>query len=228
MTFNPPLIFETYPNPLPNLYLGQQLIVVGRYDENDSVNALFEGEAFGQPQSYTYGINLADSLIASNHFLIKLWAKMKIDHLYIEYFNFSPNSPEAEEIKDEIIDISICYNVLSPFTSFSGGGVTGIEFDEESFENEDQLITYNYPNPFGDITEIHLNVKDLYFGIAIIKIYDMFGRLIHVIELDVAGPGNYSTPWKGINGSGITMPPGHYFYTISYGSNLEKGRMVKH
>ncbi|MCD4730373.1 MAG: VWA domain-containing protein [Bacteroidales bacterium] len=230
MTFNPPLIFETYPNPLPNLYLGQQLIVTGRYDESDSVTALFEGEAFGQPQSYTYAINLADSLVEDYSFLIKIWAKMKIENLYIEYFNFDPNSTQAEEIKEEIIEISICYNVLSPFTSFvggGGGGFTSIEFDEELFDAEDQLITYNYPNPFGDITEIHLKVKEYYYGIATIKIYDMFGRLIHILEMNIAGPGDYSATWKGTNRSGIILPPGHYFYIISYGNYLEKNRMVK-
>ena len=227
MTFDPPLIFETYPDPLPNLYLGQQLIVTGRYDESDSVTALFEGDAFGQPQSYTYGINLADTLLDDYSFLIKIWAKMKIEDLYVEYFNYDPNSTQAEEIKETIIDISICYNVLSPFTSFTGGTVSSIEFDEELFDSEEVQITFNFPNPFSDITEIHLKVKTRYFGIAKINIYDMFGRLVHILEMNIAGPGEYKTTWYGNNSSGITMPPGHYFYTISYGAIVEKYRMVK-
>lgn len=227
MTFDPPLIFETYPDPLPNLYLGQQLIVTGRYDESDSVTAFFEGDAFGQPQSYMYGINLADTLIEDYSFLIKIWAKMKIEDLYVEYFNYDPNSTQAEEIKETIIDISICYNVLSPFTSFTGGSLTTIEFDEGFFGSEETRNTYNYPNPFSDITEIHLRVKTHYYGIAQINIYDMFGRLIHILEMNIAGPGDYKATWYGNNRSGILMPPGHYFYTISYEGIFEKSRMVK-
>ncbi|MEZ5197562.1 MAG: VWA domain-containing protein [Bacteroidales bacterium] len=230
MTFDPPLIFETYPNPLPNLYMGQQLIVTGRFDEAEPVTAFFEGEAFGQSQTYSYGLNLADTLVESNYFLTKIWAKMRIEHLYVEYFNYPPNSAEAEEIKEEIVSISICYNVLSPFTSFTGGGggMTSIEFDELSFEQENQLNTYNYPEPFTNVTEIHLKVHSIYYGIATINIYDLFGRLIHVIEMHIAGPGNYSENWNGTNRSGNTMPAGHYFYTISYNGLLEKGRMVKY
>ncbi len=228
MTFDPPLVFETFPNPIPNLYLGQQLIVVGRYAESDSITALFEGEALGQPQSYTYGLNLADSLIEDYSFLVKIWAKMKIDHLYIEYFNYPPDSPEAEEIKEYIIEISICYNVLSPFTHFTGGGIVSIEFDEESLGDEDQLATYNYPNPFDEITEIHLKVDQAFYGIATIKIYDLFGRLVQVLKVNINGSGDYSVIWNSTGFAGLIMPPGHYFYTISYGGNLVKSRMVKY
>jgi len=56
----------------------------------------------------------------------------------------------------------------------------------------------------------------------------MFEMLIHILEMNIAGHGDYSITWIGTNSSGNVMPPGHYFYIVSYGANLEKGRMVKY
>ena len=231
LTFNPPLISNTYPDPIPNLFIGQQLIMTGRYDESDSVTALFQGHAFGQTQTYNYGINLSDSLIQSNYFITKIWAKMKIENLFIDYFNYDPESPEAEAIKQEIIDISMCYNVLSPFTSFTGGGgggTSGIEYDEHSANFENQPLTYNFPQPFTDHTEIHFKVNQSVSEIILVNIYDLFGRLIKTLSLQINGPGDYSIKWNGTNQSGKAMPPGQYFYIISIGANTVKGRMVKY
>jgi len=228
MTFDPPLIFETYPNPLNNLYLGQQLIVVGRYDENDSVTAIFEGETFGQPQTYTYGLNLSDSIVEGNSFLIKIWAKKKIDHLFVEYFNYDPTSPEAEEIKEEIIDISICYNVMSPFTSLSGGGITGLEFDEIVDGGTTESLTYNFPNPFKRQTEIFFMIQEDYYGVVEVNIYDLFGRKLMTLSANVTGAGKYCVVWNGANANGLELPLGHYFYNVSFGTTKQNGRMVKY
>lgn len=229
LTFDPPLISESFPDPIPNLYLGQQLIMVGRYEEADSVTAIFNGDAFGQSQTYSYGINLADSLIEDNLFLVKIWAKKKIEYLYVQYFTFPQGSPEAEEIKEEIIDISVCYNVLSPFTHFTGGGgISNIEFDDLEFENEENLITYNFPNPFNKETRLYLDVNEMYFGKAEIKIYDMFGRLLKILEINITGPGEYNILWDGKNHNGTIMAPGHFFYVITYDHKSVKGRMIKY
>jgi len=228
MSFDPPMVSETYPDPLTNLYLGQQLIVVGRYNNPSPVLTTFEGHAFGQTQTYQYNFNLSDSIVEDNQFLTKIWAKGKIEHLYVEYFNYPPNSTQAEEIKEEIIDISMCYNVLSPFTHFSGGGGTTTEIDDSEYPEyaEQSMDTYCYPNPFTGETKIHLKVTEAFFGNAIITIYDAFGRTIQELTIDINGPGDYSVPWNGKNNAGNIMPTGHYFYSINYGSISLKGHIV--
>lgn len=229
LSFDPPVILESFPDPIPNLYLGQQLIMVGRYVEADSVTATFNGEAFGQPQTYTYGIKLVDTLVEDHQFLIKIWAKEKIGNLFVQYLNLPPNSPAAEELEEEIIDISICYNVLSPFTHFSGGGnITSIEEGNELTENEETIITYNTPNPFTQETSLCVKVSEQFYGTAKVYIYDMFGRLIQTLEMNILGPGEYNTIWDGRNQAGTEMGLGHFFYVISYGDYSVTGHMVKY
>ena len=225
---DPPILTQIFPDPLGNLYLGQQLIVVGRYTNADTVNVTFSGEAFGQPQSYEYSVNLADTTIQTYQFLTKLWAKEKMYNLYILYHTYDPESPEAEAIKNEIIDISICYNVISPFTSYTGGGgpPLSIEFDEPAVSPEDEK-TYAFPNPFSGDTEIRFIVEDNVFDYATIKIYNSFGKLIKVTTIQLNGSGTYSFSWDGNNQDGNPLPAGQYFYSINYGNKLLTGKIIK-
>jgi len=226
MEVNPPVVTQIFPDPLENLYLGQQLIVVGRYDDANTVEVTFSGEAFGQPQSYQYTVDLADTSIATYQFLTKLWAKGKMDNLYILYHTFDEESAEAEEIRNEIIAISICYNVMSPFTSYSGGGTTSIEFSELVNEDSEKL-SYAYPNPFTSEANIHFIVNNEEYGIATIRIFDTFGRVIEVVNVQLNGKGKYTLKWDGNDGEGNPVPSGYYFYTIQYNNMVLTGQIVK-
>ncbi|MBZ0200730.1 MAG: VWA domain-containing protein, partial [Ignavibacteriaceae bacterium] len=119
MSFSPNIVFETYPTPLPNLYIGQQLIISGRYNEAAPVDVTFTGSRFGLPVTYNYTMNLADTSIVTYQFLTKVWAKQKIDNLMRLYYTYNPNSQQANQLKVQIILLSIKYGVLSPFTIFT-------------------------------------------------------------------------------------------------------------
>lgn len=225
---NPPVLTQIFPDPLENLYLGQQLVVVGRYNDANEIDVTFSGEAFGQPQSYEYTVNLADTTIDTYQFLTKLWAKEKMDNLFILYHTFDEESPEAEEIKNEIIAISICYNVMSPFTSYTGGGdPVGIEFEELDLASSKELKSYAYPNPFTSEATIQFAVTSDMFDQATISIFDTFGRLIKIANIQLNGKGKYSFKWDGVDGEGTAIPPGYYFYTIHFGNQVLTGKMVK-
>ena len=105
ISFSPVVISETYPDPLPNLYQGQQMIVAGRYLEPVPVTVELSGNgAFGEEVSYNYPINPSDSAATKYQFLPKIWAKLKIESLLVQYYSLDPESPAAEAIKQEIID----------------------------------------------------------------------------------------------------------------------------
>ncbi|MCD6661276.1 MAG: VWA domain-containing protein [Lentimicrobium sp.] len=230
MTFDPPITTETYPSPLPNLYLGQQLIVSGRYDLADSVAVTLSGNAFGISQTYTYNMYLTDSLITNNMFLTKLWAKRKIDYLYTLYFTFDEGSPEAEEIREEIVEISTCYNVSSPFTHFSGGGGGGGTTASEYIEStEDEVnVPAAYPNPFTGSATIRFTVESgTEPGYAQVLIFDVSGRLICTLGTEVNQAGNYEIFWNGCDQNGIPVKPGFYTFRISLNGKNISGSMMK-
>lgn len=228
ITVDPPILTEIYPNPLENLYLGQQLIVVGRYEEASQVDVTFSGESFGQPISYQYSINLEDTTIDTYQFLTKLWAKEKMENLMVLYYTFDENSPEAEEIRNEIIEISICYNVISPFTSYTGGG--GAVFIEEEINNEEEINKYvkAYPNPFSNEISLEFTINEMLYEPVTIQIIDIFGKVINEFQLEITGPGMYSINWDGTNMLNQKVRAGNYFVVIYAGNQTHTKRITKY
>ncbi len=183
VTFSPAIINELYPSQLPNLYKGQQMILVGRYQEAAGLTATITGNAYSSSVEYVYYPELSDTANSQYQFLTKLWAKKKIEDLLIDYYLNLDNTSIAESIKQEIIDISLNYGVISPFTSFTGGGgdVTGIFFETPNIaEEENKLFNIKsiYPNPCSDIVEIVFEVKMPVNGLAYIKLIDSSGKVV--------------------------------------------------
>ena len=223
VTFSSQNINNVYPNPLPNLYIGQQMIVAGRYTETGPLTVTLSGRAFNQPVSYQYTFNRSDSADSRYQFLTKVWAKQKIENLLIQYYSLNPISPEAIALKQQIINLSIAYGVISPFTSFGNpNAITGPEetIVENSIPGDYKLIS-NYPNPFNPQTTIKFIVDKNFSGIALIKIYNSAGILVDIAELYINGRGVYQFVWKAEKFSS-----GVYFYSVDFGDEILFSKML--
>ncbi len=107
--------FEIYPKVLPDISIGQQLIVTGRYREGGNGVMTLHAKLRGNDTTFVYeNIALPDSSV-EYPFVRKLWAKQKIDYLYQQWL--AEGQPEA--LRQQIIELSIVYGILSPFTEFS-------------------------------------------------------------------------------------------------------------
>ncbi len=248
---DPDLLSEVYPAQLPNLYKGQQMILAGRYQEASPFTLALEGEAFGNPVNYQYSPQLSESSIDKYAFVPKIWAKKKIEKLLTDYYLLNSSTTRADSIKEAIIDLSLDYRVISPFTSFQGsievkyednsnpiafdpGGGYGVstltkeylEFDQaEDIQNQFLLVAGNYPNPFKYSTNITFQVSAGVYEPAIICIYDATGRLVAEYSVNVEGAGEYELFWNPAE-TNSGLPAGMYAFTISLkGENLS-GRMV--
>lgn len=221
ISFNNPTINNVHPNPLPNLYKGQQMIVSGRYKNPGVTNVTFSGYAFNQLVNYNYNLNLIDTNDVRYQFLTKIWAKQKIDYLLIQYYSYLPNSPEALALKQQIISLSITYGVISPFTSF--GNPTNTETEEEIVNTlpETFKLLGNYPNPFNPTTNIRFAVNTNFSGILFIRIYNTAGMLVDILEMRVNGKGNYEVRWDASK-----YASGLYFYSIDFLGNKFSGKMM--
>jgi Ca-activated chloride channel homolog len=229
ISFSSPSISEPYPNPLPNLYKGQQLLVSGIYTAAVGGSVTFSGTSFGRPVSYQYQLTLADTLIEKYSFLPKVWAKLKIEFLLIRYYSAPSGSTVAAELKKEIIALSIRYGVVSPFTSFSGTPATGVERSVAApaphLPQVYQLLG-NYPNPFNAGTMIRFRVaRQLNQGVTV-KIYNSAGQLVRMLTVAVRGEGDYAVEWNALGLDGLPAPSGAYFYIIDFGDALLGGRMM--
>ncbi|MBE0551193.1 MAG: VWA domain-containing protein [Ignavibacterium sp.] len=228
ISFNPQYLTQIFPDPLPNLYKGQQMVVSGRYSTPGNINIILSGEAFGQNVQYNYPVTLADSNVISYSFLPKVWAKQKIEYLLVQYYLLDPNSPQAILLKQQIIELSVAFGVISPFTSF--GNPTDVE-DEiivftENVQPYEFRILGNYPNPFNPSTTIRFTIGMDIQSDVIVKIYNSLGELVRTIKYYVSEAGTYEVFWDGKFSDGKVAPSDVYIYTIDFGMGVLANKMI--
>lgn len=103
---------DTFPYPLPDLFLGSQLLMVGRYSNNGHTTIVLRGEVNGEEQEFRYGVDFPAQ--GGEEFIPRLWATRKIGYL----LNQIRLHGENKELVDEIVELSIRYGIMTPYTSF--------------------------------------------------------------------------------------------------------------
>ncbi len=105
--------FDIFPDPLPDIFAGGQLVVVGRYRNGGAETIELSGSVNGELKYFTY----EDQRLRSSggpDFLPRLWATRKIGYLLNQ---IRLEGPE-QEIVDQIVKLSIRYGIVTPYTSF--------------------------------------------------------------------------------------------------------------
>lgn len=109
-------VADQYPQVLPNLRLGDQLILAGRYSGAGQSTVTVAGQLNGKAWSKTFKTQFPEGEIAgTNPFVPRLWAKRHIAHLLNQ---IDLDIGDAGEMKAAIIDASKKYTLITPFTSF--------------------------------------------------------------------------------------------------------------
>ncbi len=233
VSFVPPVVEQTFPDSLPNLYKGRQMIIAGRYSRAEPVQITLAGNALGKPVSYAYTVQLAGDPVVNRQFLPKVWAKRKIESLLVKYYIQTPNSEAANSLKEQIVALSRAYGVISPFTSFENdptqGGTIGVSERNVQPPNTVSVNSFellgNYPNPFNPSTTIRVKLNLNYSGTIAIRIYNVLGQVVRVIRFDASGAGVYDVRWDGRSASGRPLPSGIYFYAVEFRDKVLVGKM---
>lgn len=110
--------YDMYPDPLPDLFAGSQVIVTGRYREGGIFDVRLSGEVNGQRQEFVYPEQhfMEDSRGEGQQFpqLPRLWAARKIGAL-LQKIRLQGNH---QELIDQVVRISIRYGIVTPYTSY--------------------------------------------------------------------------------------------------------------
>ncbi len=111
-----------------------------------------------------------------------------------------------------IDDIEI-WGIPSPGTGVAEGGLP-----------LEAALLANFPNPFNPKTTI---VYELPQRTRVdLRIYDVSGRLVRVLEDSEVEPGRHAAEWDGRDGAGRRVASGVYFCRLDAGSVGESRRMV--
>jgi Ca-activated chloride channel family protein len=104
---------DSYPYPLPDLFAGTQLVLVGRYREGGPATVTLRGTVNNREQTFVYE-DQTFRQSGGEEFIARLWATRKIGHL-LEQIRLHG---ETKELVDEIVSLSIRYGIITPYTSF--------------------------------------------------------------------------------------------------------------
>ncbi|MEJ5311008.1 MAG: VIT domain-containing protein [Anaerolineae bacterium] len=104
--------YDVFPTPLPDLYAGTQLIVAGRYSGSGARTITLSGEVEGQRETYTYAVNFTAA--DDRDFIPRLWASRKIGYLLTQI----RLNGENEEWISAVVNLSLRYGIITPYTSF--------------------------------------------------------------------------------------------------------------
>jgi Ca-activated chloride channel family protein len=105
--------YDYYPQELPDLFGGSQLVVAGRYRGNGSSTITLSGRVNNESRSFSYPgqtFSASGGLSA----LSRLWATRKIGHLLNE---IRLHGAEREMV-DAVVALSVRYGIVTPYTSY--------------------------------------------------------------------------------------------------------------
>lgn len=104
---------KIYPSPLPDLFKGEQLVVVGRYSGHGHAAVTIEGTVNGVVKKFTDEVEFP-SRDTEYDFIPRLWATRRIGFLLDEIRLHGEN----RELRDEVTDLARKYGVVTPYTAY--------------------------------------------------------------------------------------------------------------
>ncbi len=109
-TFN-----RVYPKGSLDLFAGEQLVVVGRYQTPGNANVIVSGSVDGKVQRFDFPAKLVDrSADETSAFVEKLWAVRRVGEILEEIDLKGKN----EELVRELVDLATRHGIITPYTSF--------------------------------------------------------------------------------------------------------------
>ena len=141
---------DMIPSRLPDMFEGDQLVLLGRYSGGGPLNFVLSGNYLGEKRTFRFSFELKNAT-TRNSFVPRLWASRKIAVLIdaIRQMGGDPNvhpgsihDPKMRELVDEIVRLSTEFGILTEYTAFLAREGTNLAEREMVFnEAYDNLRT---------------------------------------------------------------------------------------
>jgi Ca-activated chloride channel family protein len=106
-------ISQMYPNPLPDLFRGEQLVLAGRYSGAAEGELALEGLLNGEMRRLVQRVKFPENAWG-NEFIPQLWAMRRVGWLLDEI----RLRGESRELRDEVVDLARRFAIVTPYTSY--------------------------------------------------------------------------------------------------------------
>ena len=106
-------VSKLYPSPLPDLFKGEQLVLVGRYSGQGDAAVMVEGTVNGAEKKLAYDVRFPEQT-AESEFIPRLWATRRVGYLLDEIRLHGENA----ELRDEVTELARKYGIVTPYTAY--------------------------------------------------------------------------------------------------------------
>jgi Ca-activated chloride channel homolog len=106
-------VTKLYPSPLPDLFRGDQLVLVGRYSGRGDSAVILEGTVNGVMRKFTYEVDFPRAE-DEHEFIPRLWATRRVGYLLDEIRLHGENA----ELRDEVTELARKYGIVTPYTAY--------------------------------------------------------------------------------------------------------------
>ncbi|MDH3719734.1 MAG: VWA domain-containing protein, partial [Planctomycetota bacterium] len=104
---------EVYPPELPDLFHGDQLVVLGRFQGSGSATLALEGTVGVHKKQFEYDIEFV-AHADDKPFVEELWARRKVGYL-LDQIRING---EKQELVDAVVQLAKNYGITTPYTSY--------------------------------------------------------------------------------------------------------------
>ncbi len=125
-----------HPGELPDLFLGEQLVLAGRYSGHGDTAIHLSGEIDGKTHQFTYEATFPERE-TGNEFIARLWATRRVGWLLDEIRLHG----EEKELREEVTALAREYGIVTPYTSYlivEDEAQRNVPSRFRSFQNYDQ------------------------------------------------------------------------------------------
>ena len=105
---------EVYPQQLPDLFHGGQIVVFGRYKGKGPSAIRLTGKVGTQAKEFVYELTFPERTKDERDFVEHLWARRKVGYLLDQI----RANGEKKELKDEVVALAKRYGITTPYTSW--------------------------------------------------------------------------------------------------------------
>lgn len=105
---------EIYPPKLPDLFKGQQLIIIGRYSGQGGAAIKITGQVGGVEKEIVYELTFPSRTEDGKSFVEDLWARRKVGYLLDQI----RANGESRELVAEVVKLAKKYGIATPYTSY--------------------------------------------------------------------------------------------------------------
>lgn len=106
-------LVEVYPPRLPDLFHGDQLVVLARYQNSGKADVTLQGNVGHEDKKFTYQVDFLPQS-SEKPFVEELWARRKVGYLLDQI----RTGGQQQELVDEVVSLAKRYGITTPYTSY--------------------------------------------------------------------------------------------------------------